>query len=120
MSEFWKTGNEEILKHFKDKNSMYDANNIIFTDYCKKKMEQRKIETKDVLTQILSEFPKFVEEQERSHKGDVEKRHKLVYRISNKYFLLVVIVYEEMLLKVINVIKTSKDMEKIWQKKILN
>jgi len=51
--------------------------------------------------------------------GRPEKRYKLVFKISSRYSLIVVVAYYESVLKVIKVIKTSKDLEEKWRKKIL-
>lgn len=51
--------------------------------------------------------------------GRPEKRHKLIFKISSKYSLIIIVAFYPKVLKVINVIKTSKGAEKIWRKKIL-
>jgi len=109
----------DLVNWATDKNKEYTKENIEFTAYCRGKMQQRDIDENSVISNILSEKLSFVELQKRPFQGGIEERYQLAYRISNRYFLLVVVVYGERVLKVINVIKTSKDMEKIWRKKIL-
>ncbi len=109
----------DLVKFATDKNKKYSKEDIEFTDYCKGKMQQRGVDEELVISNILSGKLSFVELQKRPFHGGIEERYLLIYRISNRYYLLVVVAYDERILKVINVIKTSKDMEKIWQKKIL-
>ena len=109
----------DLVKWATDKNKEYSKENIEFTTYCMDKMQQRDISREIVISSITSNVLSFVELQKRPFQGGIEERYQLVYRISSRYFLLIVVVYDERVLKVINVIKTSKDMEKIWRKKIL-
>ena len=83
-------------------------------------MTDRGIKEGLVLDILLgNKAPYFAEMQRVSHKKEIETRHKLIYKISNKYSLIVVIIYYESILNVINVIRTSKSAEKLWRKKIL-
>jgi hypothetical protein len=109
----------DLVKWAADKNKEYSKENIKFTDYCKGKMQDRGIDEELVISSLMSRDLSFIEPQKRPYQGETEERYKLIYRISSRYFLIVVVVYDESILKVINVIKTSKDMEKIWRKKIL-
>ncbi len=131
----------ELAKKSKD----YSKEDIIFTDYCKIKkflsfcsetfgyprlqfilfsnlgikLEERLIDKSIVINNLLNGIPYFAEEQVIFLKGERENRYKLIYKISSRYSLIIIIVYEEKVLKVINIIKTSKGAEKLWRKKIL-
>jgi hypothetical protein len=104
---------EGLIKELIEKNKNY-SNKIEFTDYCRTKMEERGVEEGIVIKNLLSGIPYYAEEQ--AVKG--EKRHKLIYKISSRYSLIIITACKENVLKVINVIKTSKSAEKLWRKKI--
>ena len=80
-------------------------------------MEERNIDKELVIRNISFNVPYYAEQQKVNIKEE-EKRYKLIYKISSRYSLIVIVVYEEKILKVINVIKTSKSAEKLWRKKI--
>ena len=102
------------------KNKEYSQKQIEFTPYCKIKMDQRGVEKETVINLLFSDKkPLFAELQKVMFQGRLEERHKAVYRLSSRYLLIIIINYDKSLLKVINVIKTSKDLEKQWRKKIL-
>jgi len=81
-------------------------------------MEERNIPEELVISTLFSEDFLYVSEQIKTYQDQNEKRYKLVSKISSKYCLIIVINYNENILKVINVIKTTKDLEKKWLKKI--
>ena len=111
---------EKLIKEVVEKNKSYSRDQVEFTPYCKRKMTDRGIKEGLVLDILHgSKVPYFVEIQRVPHKKEIETRHKLIYKISNKYSLIVVIIYYESILNVINVIRTSKSAEKLWRKKIL-
>jgi hypothetical protein len=97
----------------------YNINQIDIREYCKGRMEERNVEETLLTTTLFSESLYYAEEQIKMFKGKPEKRYKLVFKISSRYSLIIIVVFYPKVLKVINVIKTSKGAEKIWQKKIL-
>ena len=108
---------DDLIRKLVEKNKIY-SENINFTEYCKTKMEERNIDKKVVTSNILSNIPYYAEEQEANIRKEKEKRYKLIYKVSSRYSLIIIIVYEEKILKVVNVIKTSKSAEKLWRKKV--
>jgi len=102
----------------KEKNNDYTRSQIEFRPYCKRRMAERGIDEELVISTLFCEGCFYCEEQDKPFQGKIEKRHKLMFRISTKYCLIVIVRYDEKVLKVINVIKTSKDLEKKWRKKI--
>ncbi|MFC1682164.1 hypothetical protein ACFL0X_00935 [Nanoarchaeota archaeon] len=107
---------KDILKRIED----YSFKQIELTSYCKGRIEERNVEEDFVITTLFSKDNLYyVEEQLRSHKLEIEKRYKLIFKISSKYSLIIVIAFYPKVLKVVNVIKTSKGAEKKWRKKIL-
>ncbi len=111
---------EELFKWIKKKNEQYLSEQIEFTDYCKEKMKQRNIEEESVLSALNSKENLFYAElQKKPFHEKIEKRYKLVYRISSKYSFIIIVAYYKKNLKVINVIRTSKDFKIKWKKKIL-
>ena len=111
---------EGLLKWIREKNEQYLSEQIEFTDYCREKMKQRNIEENSILSILNSKEDLFYAElQKRSFHEKIEKRYKLVYRISSKYSFIIIVAYYKKNLKVINVIKTSKDFKIKWRKKIL-
>ncbi|MFX0210837.1 MAG: hypothetical protein ACFFDT_32965 [Candidatus Hodarchaeota archaeon] len=111
---------EKLIKKVVEKNKLFLREHIEFTPYCERKMKDRNIAKELVLDTIKGDkAPYFAGIQEILHKKNLEIRHKLIYKISNKYSLIIIVVYSANILKVINVIKTSKSAEKLWRKKIL-
>ena len=109
----------ELIRRLLEANERYDKESIVFTDYCKTKLEERGIEKSLIISTILlNKDLYYAEKQEVPLKGDKEIRYKTVYKISSRYSLIIIAVYEEKILKVINVIKTSKSAEKLWRKKV--
>ncbi len=107
------------LKEILDRINRYSLKQVDIREYCRRRMEERNIEETLLTTTLFSGDLYYAEEQTKIFKGKPEKRHKLVFKISSKYSLIVIIAFYPKVLKVINVIKTSKGAEKIWQKKIL-
>ena len=110
------------IKQIKEFWKKYDADNIVFSDYCCRRMNKRGIEAfqvKDVLLKPDSLF--YVEKQLVliRTKNTKELRYKLIFKISNKYNLIVIITEEANILKVVNVIKTSRKVKREWEKRIL-
>jgi len=111
---------EELIKEILDGISNYSSEQIEFTPYCRERMKERKIEEPVVFTTLFSKDKMYyAEEQSVLHKGILEKRHKLIFKISSSYSLIIIITFYPKVLKVVNVIKTSKGLEKKWRKKIL-
>src|SRR3989344_5966177 len=101
---------EDLLREIIKKNREYPEEQIEFSDYCIKKMKQRNIEKEVVLSAVKSTGNLFYAEvQKRPFRGVIEERFKIVYRLSSRYSLIVIVAYHQKILKVINVIKTSKD-----------
>ncbi len=111
---------EELVREISNKISDYSFYQIEFTQYCLGRMKERNVEKSLVMTTLFSKNKMYyVKEQSILHKGIVEKRHKLIFKISSSYSLIIIVVFYPKILKVVNVIKTSKGLEKKWQKKIL-
>ena len=105
---------ESLIKHLLEKNKKYSEKEIGFTDYCNTKLEDRGIERSLVIDTLTKGKELYYAE-----KQDLpEIRYKLIYKISSRYSLIIIVIYEEKVLKVINVIKTSKSAEKLWRKKV--
>ncbi len=116
---FKKEDVENLIKELILRNSGFSEDNIIFTDYCKIKMEERGIIEENIVETIISnDNLYYAERQEVILKGEKETRYKQIFKISSRYSLIIIVVYEEKVLKVVNVIKTSKSAEKLWRKKI--
>jgi hypothetical protein len=81
-------------------------------------MEERGVSEELILSTLFSGECFHAEEQNKTYHGQNEKRDKLLFKISSKYCLIIIVKYDERNLKVINVIKSTKDLEKKWQKKI--
>lgn len=108
-----------LIKEISFRNKTYSKEQIEFTLYCERKMNDRKLVKEDVFGTLLNgKELYFARKQEKEHMGKMEERYKLIYKISNKYSLIVIVVYDKVL-KVVNVIKTSKGAEKIWRKEML-
>lgn len=111
---------DDGIKEILEKNKRYSSEQITFTDYSKRKMEQRGIDKELVtLTILRGKELCYLKSQEIPYKETIETRYKLIYKISSRYSLIIIVVYDENVLKVINVIKTSKGAEKLWRKNIL-
>jgi len=111
---------EELIKKISKKINSYSSNQIEILSYCKGRMKDRDIEETLVISTLFStDNLYFVKEQEIPFKGKIEKRHKLIYRINSKYSLIIIVVFYPKVLKLVNVIKTSKGVEKKWRKEIL-
>ena len=108
----------ELIKEVAEKIKNYSQNQIEISLYCKKRMDERQIEESLLISTIFSDELYYVREQTKFFRGIPEKRHKLVFKISSKYSLIVIVVFYAKILKVINVIKTSKGAEKKWRKMI--
>ncbi len=105
------------IKSCLEKIEGYSYDNIELTDYCREKMQQRNIEESLVISTLFSKSLCFVEEQSKDYMGAVEKRHKLIFSISSKYSLIIIVAFYQKDLKVVNVIKTSKRLDKLWKSK---
>jgi len=103
---------EEIIKRI----NFYSSKKIEITDYCREKMQQRNIEETLLISPLFSKSLYYVEEQQKNYKGMIEKRHKLIFPISSKYYLIIIVAFYQKALKVVNVIKTSKMLGKLWKK----
>ena len=97
----------------------YLPDQIEIRPYCKNRMEERNIEDTFLITTLFSKGLYYVEEQIKTFQGKPEKRYKLIFKISSKYSLIIIVAFYPKVLKVINVIKTSKGVEKKWREKIL-
>ncbi len=104
------------LEYFVQKINRYSSSNIEITDYCREKMSQRNIEESLIISTLFSKNLHYAEEQLKKHKGTAEKRYKLIFPISSKYNLIIIVAFYQKVLKVVNVIKTSKKLEKLWKK----
>lgn len=110
----------ELISNIINKLEHYSINQIEITDYCRKKMFQRNINEILLVSTLFSKNAiYYAKEQIKFCQGKSEKRHKLIFKISSRYSLIIIIAFYPNILKVINVIKTSKDMEKKWKEEIL-
>ncbi len=109
---------DELLKWVISKNKEYSSEKIILSSYCERKIKQRAIEEDLVRKTLTLGNPIYVTKQEKKFQGAKEDRYKVIYKISVKYYLIIIISYNQSILKVINVIKTSKNLESKWQKNI--
>lgn len=110
---------EDLIKETLKKINTCSLNQTEITNYCKGRMEERNIEETLLISTLFSRNLYHVKEQIKSFKREHEKRYKLVFKISAKYSLIIIVAFYPKILKVINVIKTSKGVEKKWRKKIL-
>ncbi len=111
--------NEELIKKVLEKNKEYAKSQIEISPYCKGRLAQRKINEEFVKKTILENKALFhVEVQNKEFKGKPEKRYKTIFKISNKYSLVIITNYSKVL-KVISVYKTSKGVMKKWQNEVL-
>ena len=110
---------EELIKEINERTKRYSEEQVEFTPYCTRKMGERQIDRETIISALFSNNLFFVEIQKKQYLGNLEERHKLIFKLSSRYSLIIIVLYCERVLKVINVIKTSKDMEKKWRKKIL-
>jgi len=100
---------KELVKDISNKLNNYSTNQIEITDYCIKKMFQRNLDETLLISTLFSEDSLYyVKEQIKPHKGESEKRYKLVFKISSRYSLIIIVAFYPNILKVINTIKTSK------------
>lgn len=108
-----------LIKQCLAKNRTYSKEQIEFTHYCREKMEDRNIESEQVIGTLEGRGELyFARVQIRDFRGVDETRYKLIYKISSKYSLILIVVYNKVL-KVLNAIKTSKGAEKLWRKEML-
>ncbi len=110
---------EKLVKSILKKIDGYPLKQIKIRPYCKRRMDERNIEETLLITTLYSKELYYVEEQTKTFKGKPEKRHRLIFKISSKYSLIIIVAFYPKDLKVINVIKTSKGVEKQWKEKIL-
>jgi hypothetical protein len=101
------------------KNREYLPEQIEISPYCQRKMAIRGVDEDLIRTTLISNKDIiYTEPQKKPFEGRIEERYKMVYKLSGRYYLIIVIVHDKRILKVVNVIKTSKDMEALWQEKI--
>ena len=111
---------EELVKKISRKIQAYSQNQIKITPYCYGRMKERNIEETLLISTLFStENLYYVREQLKIHQGQTEKRHKLIFKISSKYSLIIILRLYPKVLKIINTIKTSKEVEKKWRNKKL-
>ena len=106
---------DKIIKTVLKKIEDYSVDDIKIIEYCKEKMQQRNIEESLIISTLFSKSLCYVEEQSKDYKGTIEKRHKLIFPISSKYFLIIIVAFYPKVLKVVNVIKTSKRLNQLWK-----
>lgn len=110
---------EKLVKEISKRISNCSSEQIEFTQYCLGRMKERNVEKSLVMTTLFSKDNLYyVKEQSVLHRGVIEKRHKLIFKISSSYSLIIIVAFYPKILKVVNVIKTSKGLEKKWRKKI--
>ena len=112
----------DAIKEAKEILKKYNQSTIMFSDYCERRMNKRNIEKPQVKEILLKHDDLFYIEKQSVYirNRDLEElRYKLIFKISNRYSLIIIITEEEKILKVLNVIKTSRKIKKEWEKKIL-
>ena len=107
----------ESIELFLNKIDAYSFKDLDITDYCKEKMQQRNIEESLMTSTLFSKSLDYVEKQLKESMGKIEKRYKLVFEISSRYHLVIIVIFYPKVLKVINCYKTSKRLEKLWKNK---
>ena len=107
---------EKLVESLLKKIETYSLKDIIFGDYCKERMQQRNVEESLIISTLFSKSLCYVEEQSKEFQGKPEKRYKLIFPISSKYYLIIIVAFYQKALKVVNVIKTSKRLEQLWKK----
>jgi len=108
----------EVIKKVLNKIESYKINQIQITEYCREKMNQRNVSEELLTSTLFSNELNYVEKQKRLFGGKEEIRYKLIFKISSRYSLIIVVLFGQNILKVLNVIKTSKEIER-WRKKML-
>jgi hypothetical protein len=75
--------------------------------------EERDISVKEIIKFLISKEFYFVERQINSW-----TRYKIVYELSRKYDLVIIIKEEQKVLKVVSVYKTNKKLKEKWKKSL--
>ena len=112
--------NESEIKEVLGK--IHECNKDItdFTSYAIKKMSDRNIAKEIIFEQLFSDkIPYIIEKQQIVHQGKPEIRYKLVFSLSGRYSLIIIIALYPNSLKVINAIRTSKKLQEKWKKEAL-
>ena len=107
---------DKLIRNLLKKIENYSSKEIIVSDYCKEKMQQRNVEESLVISTLFSKSLCYAEEQLKEFQGKPEKRYKLIFPISSKYYLIIILTFNQKALKVMNVIKTSKRLDQLWKK----
>ena len=82
---------KELIKDVSKNIKTYSSNNIEITAYCRGRMEKRGVEETLLLSTLFStDYIYFVKEQEIPFHGKIEKRHKLIYKLSSKHSLIII------------------------------
>ena len=81
-------------------------------------MGERNIDENLLITTLFSDELYYAEKQRALFKGKSEIRWKLIFKISSRYSLIIIVLFGQKILKVLNVIKTSKEVER-WQRRML-
>ena len=113
-----KEGLLELIRTITNINKEFTKEQLNFTNYCLEKMEDRGVNQDLAISLILEREPYYIEKQKRTLENSEEVRYKLIYKVSSKYSIIIIISYGERILNVINVIKTSKKAEKLWRKNL--
>jgi len=106
----------ELIEPFLKKIEGYSSKQVEINDYCKRRIQQRNIEESLMISTLFSKSLCGVEEQQKNYMGKDEKRHKLAFQISSRYYLVIIVIFYPKVLKVVNCYKTSKRLEKLWKK----
>ena len=109
---------KELVRETLKKIDSYNQSQIEIRPYCRRRMVERSIEESLLISTLFSKDLYYVKEQLKTFMGKLEKRHKLIFKISSKYSLIIIVVFHTKILKVVNIIKTSKGVEKKWQKNV--
>jgi len=84
---------EALIRNVINKINSYSLNQIEIREYCKMRMEERNVEETLLTTTLFSGSLYYAEEQTKMFKGKPEKRHKLVFKISSKYSLIIIVAF---------------------------
>ncbi|MEK6859013.1 MAG: hypothetical protein AABX53_03845 [Nanoarchaeota archaeon] len=96
----------------------YDETRCEFTLYCRARMQKRGIDEEIVKQMLFSSKPPLYVKRQLLPLGNLsEERYKLIFSLSGRYSLIIIVAFYHNLLKVVNTIKTSKKLDKLWKRK---
>lgn len=107
------------IRKIERKINNYSIETCEITDYCIKRMDERNISEEILLTTLFSEGNLFdIEIQDKFYRNKPDERYKLTFKLSNRYSLIIIISFGKKNLKILNAIKTSKEVRWEWKNTI--